>query len=59
MKETKTYIGDSVYMTFDGYRFIIFTDNGYGAQREIYLEPEQIDNILLFIQRMHDEKLTN
>lgn len=40
MPETDVYLGDSVYASFDGYLIRIYTNNGFGPQNEIYLEPE-------------------
>ncbi len=37
------YLGDSVYARFDGYHISIFTDNGFGPQNLIHLEPSVID----------------
>ncbi len=36
----KTYLGDSVYADFDGSMVRIYTDNGFGACNEIFLELE-------------------
>lgn len=35
----KQYLGDSVYVRFDGYCTVLTTENGYGASNEIILEP--------------------
>lgn len=40
MGEKKQYIGDSVYVDFDGHGLILTTENGYGPSNKIYLEPE-------------------
>ncbi len=37
---TKEYIGDSVYVEFDGYGLVLTTDNGFGPTNTITLEPE-------------------
>lgn len=34
----KQYLGDSVYVRFDGYCTVLTTENGYGGN-EIILEP--------------------
>lgn len=36
----KTYIGDGVYLDFDGYQFVMTTENGIEVTNTIYLEPE-------------------
>lgn len=35
----KQYIGDSVYVDFDGYHIVLTTENGYGPSNKIMLEP--------------------
>ncbi len=47
-----TYLGDSVYMRFDGYAFVIYTDNGMGAENEIYLEPDVIDSLQRYVDKV-------
>lgn len=37
---TKQYLGDSVYVDFDGYGITLTTENGMGASNTIYLEPQ-------------------
>ncbi len=40
MDNLKTYLGDSVYVEMeDGCMLAIYTDNGFGRQNQIYLEP--------------------
>lgn len=36
----KTYIGDQVYVTYDGYHVILTTENGIATTNQIYMEPE-------------------
>lgn len=42
---TKTYLGDSVYAEYDGWQIKLCTENGYGANNIIYLEPEVYINL--------------
>lgn len=35
----KTYLGDSVYADVDGDMIVLTTENGYGPNNTIYLEP--------------------
>lgn len=48
------YIGDSVYIRFDGYSFVIYTDNGNGAENEIYLEPDMIEEITNYADKVRE-----
>lgn len=36
----KQYLGDSVYIDFDGFGLTLTTENGFGPSNTIYLEPE-------------------
>ncbi len=54
----KTYLGDSVYATWDGYYIHLFTDNGMGKNMvdTIYLEPQVIDALIMFCNQLIKEK---
>lgn len=36
----KVYLGDSVYVTWDGNGLILTTENGFGPSNTIYMEDE-------------------
>lgn len=40
MKTLKQYLGDSVYVDWDGQMIRLTTENGYGPTNEIFMEPE-------------------
>lgn len=48
---TKTYLGDGVYCEFNSKvgQFILTTDNGLAINNTIYLEPEVVDALLVYI----------
>jgi len=50
----KTYLGDSVYVEFDGNGLILTTENGLpdGPSNTIYLEPEVSIALVEFIERL-------
>ena len=50
-KRTKDYLGDSVYADFDG-RVTLTTENGFGPSNTIVLEPEVIEALFRYIERM-------
>ena len=35
----KRYLGDGVYVDFDGWHIILTTENGVSIQNTIYMEP--------------------
>jgi hypothetical protein len=54
--EDKHYLGDSVYVRFDGYALVLTTENGDGFPvDEIVLEPEVAGALISFIDRLKAE----
>lgn len=53
----KTYIGDSVYVYFDGYHFILETYNGYGddPRNKIALEPPVFESLLRYREHLYKD----
>jgi hypothetical protein len=49
----KEYIGDSVYIEFDGFGLIMTTENGRPTDpsNEIYLEPEVFQALIRFAKK--------
>lgn len=45
------YLGDSVYINHDGTMFYLCTNNGYGEDNLIFLEPEVIQAFLTYIKQ--------
>ena len=54
----KEYIGDSVYVEFDGYAFILTTNNGYpdDPRNRIVLEQETYEAFVRFVNRFLPEE---
>ena len=52
----KQYLGDSVYADFDGYYIKLYLDNGIGKHNIIYLEPMVIDALVLYKERIDNER---
>jgi hypothetical protein len=53
----KTYIGDSVYASFDGYAITLTTENGYpdDPRNKIVLEPEVLASLSQFAKVAYGE----
>ena len=47
----KAYLGDSVYVEYDGWGLILTTENGLPADpsNTIHLEPEVVDSLLDYV----------
>lgn len=54
----QTYLGDSVYASFDGWMIKLTTNNGYDATNVIYLDPETVRALESF-SRMAKLKAAN
>ena len=47
----KHYLGDGVYIEFDGFTIILTTENGIEVTNTIVLEPEVLNNFTEYITR--------
>jgi hypothetical protein len=58
MIETKQYLGDSVYVEFDGLGLILTTENGKETDpsNQIYLEPEVYTALVKYIENLKNLK---
>ena len=48
----KTYLGDGVYVDFDGYQLVLTAENGISVQNRIFLEPSVYQNLNTFWERL-------
>ena len=52
----KRYLGDSVYVEFDGFSFVLTTENGYGASNTIVLEPKVYEALVLYVEQLKSKE---
>lgn len=50
METSKMYLGDSVYVEYDGHDVRISTNNGEEDRNTIYLNPDIIINLLEYLK---------
>jgi hypothetical protein len=52
----KQYLGDSVYVDWDGQMLCLTTWNGYpdDPRNKIYLEPEVYESLLRYVERLKE-----
>ncbi len=50
LEMSKTYIGDGVYCEFDGYAFVLTTENGIEITNTIVLEPEVYSALIKYVK---------
>jgi hypothetical protein len=55
-KMTKEYIGDGVYVDFDGFQLRLTTEDGYNATNTIYLEPNVYEHLVAYVERLKEKK---
>ena len=48
----KDYIGDGVYVAFDGYGYWLTAEDGSRATDAIYLEPTVLRALVRFVERV-------
>ena len=46
---SKEYLGDSVYVSFDGYMLTLTTNNGLHDSNTIHLEPEVYEALTKYV----------
>lgn len=52
MLNEKVYLGDAVYAQFDGLGIILTTENGIMATNTIFLEPDVLASLELFVAKL-------
>lgn len=53
--ETKSYIGDGVYASFDGYQIWLTTENGIEATNRIAIEPNVWQMLKIYVKRLEEQ----
>ena len=52
----KQYIGDGVYVDFDGHALVLTTENGIAVTNRIVLEPEVYELLKRYVSRLRAEQ---
>lgn len=53
-KNKKLYLGDGVYVHFDGFSLILTTENGMEVTNTIFLEPDTYSALQDFVKMVYD-----
>lgn len=48
----KEYLGDAVYVDFDGYHIVLTTEDGIQATNTVYLEPQVLDAFNKYVEKL-------
>ncbi len=51
----KEYIGDGVYVDFDGWSIVLTAENGAEATDRIVLEPEVLAALLRYVEKLRNQ----
>lgn len=51
-KIAKRYLGDGVYVDYDGYYIVLTTENGINATNTIYLERPVLDALTDYMEEL-------
>ena len=52
----KRYLGDAVYVDFDGYGLVLTTEDGVSETNRIVLEPEIYYALVAYVQELKGEE---
>lgn len=52
---TKMYLGDGVYVSFDGYALTLTTADGISTTNTIVLEPPVYAALIAYVDRLREE----
>lgn len=53
MSAYKKYLGDGVYIDFDGYAVTLTTEDGISVQNTVYMEPTIVKNFQAYIEDLN------
>lgn len=56
MSRDKEYLGDGAYVANDGFSLILTTENGVSVQNEIYLEPDAVEALIRYHNRLQEAR---
>lgn len=48
----KKYLGDGAYVQYDGYSYILTTEDGISTQNIIVLDPDYMDELLRYVEKI-------
>jgi len=54
----KTYLGDGVYVDFDGYHIVLTTEDGIATTNTVYLDPHVQKALVQFMERLAAREAT-
>jgi hypothetical protein len=49
------YLGDGLYVSFDGYRIKLYASNGMIVTDEVFLEPDVLSYFLLYVKEIQND----
>jgi hypothetical protein len=53
---TKIYLGDGLYVDYDGYQFELYTDREDG-RHTVYLDPDVLERFISYTKTMFDNQV--
>lgn len=52
----KEYLGDGVYVEYNGYAIVLTADGSYGTNNTIVLEPDVYFALLKYVEKLKEVK---
>lgn len=50
--QRREYLGDGLYVEYDGWQFRLFASNGLGTTNEVFLEPDVLAAFQRYITKL-------
>jgi len=50
----QAYLGDGLYVEYDGFQVRLFTSNGIAVTNEVYLEPRVLSEFLGWVAQLQE-----
>lgn len=50
------FLGDGLFVSYDGYQYRLYASNGISVTNEVFLEPSVLQNFLHYISRIRGAK---
>jgi len=58
MKNNKTYLGDGLYASHDGFMYWLTAENGVSVQNSVALESDVLESFIRYIEKVSKVKIT-
>ena len=55
MSATKEYLGDGLYVDYDGYQLVLTAEDGISITNRVFLEPQVWEALKVYVARLKED----